>query len=1246
MNKFLKIFLCSISGLFLICYFSFLFILPNVIKISSYKTDINTFLNKNFGINLNFEKAKVVTTPFLGIGLKVDMPKVTLKDGSELFDANKVYLTISAPRLIFKQIKTTKVVITRPSIFFDIEDDNYKVIKTFNEAQKNNTEKTEESGKDYGDFKINIPEITVTDYLVRISDLKTKDEINLTGNNLIAGYSKNKARLKTAVKLNFNGRKNISLNIDVISAIPKDLKVDPVPERDESASEFVNPVEAFKKYDLKADITAKIKLKEKNGEYLPYGNIKADKISITPSGLQLPESMFDISFSGDKAELHSDLFVAKDEHAKINLKTQKGKSLYLKLLTDKIQISNIFALAKAFADSFGIKNDFARMTEHGTVFADAEFYSDFKKVKAKGKILVSQGFLQHKDADLTISGVNIEAVAENNDVTIKNAAGYLNGISIFAKGAISSKADLNINLKTGELPVKGLFNTFAPSDLKKNYKIKTGILKVSSDITGRADKPSVTANINIKNLTGSDKKSELVFADELCNINLSTDLKTFKGIAENKNFTARMSGVKIEDKNLTLEFTPSVITVKPSEITANENIKAILAGDIKNYAQEPKINISADGYAKASDLKKIVNNSPYFCGNGTIAFKALLNGNSKEQVLTFQTNSDNSNWFSPIEIKASVGKQNIIMLKALIKDNTVTFKESGLYAKSFPTAFSSNLNENISKSKLLLTLDGEITNINKNPYIKHLEIKPVQTLDTGLCAFRNSRADVSGTISASGHLSSPIIRANILLSDVAFPTLMTTLSKSKINLAGQNLTFNLSELGLNGSLFDVSGKALLKDVVKISDLIISSDSVDADKVLKVAEAFEKVSSGNGNSSDKSQKTSSTSNLPIVITSGKVDFKKLTSGKIVLADLTGNLSLNKNVVYLKNSSMKGFEGTLAGDFSYNIPNGLTTAKLTAQNLNAEKVLSDCANMKNTIFGTMGFDADISFTGADYISQMKTLKGNAKFTVNKGQFGSFGKFENFLLADNLASVAFLSTKTGAVANAIAPYNSANFETLKGNMTFSESYANIPEITSAGQNMSLYLKGKLNLINTNADMVLSGRISEEIKSLLGPLERLNPVSLIEVPYVSTISFRLLTQQISAEELQKIPELTGNGNEALKFTVKINGNINYPQKSVKSFKWLNTAEEIQKASRVNTSDIQSVKTQINQTKENIKNIKENMDKIKDDPSIIKDKVVEKAKEQAKETGKNILKNTGKQLLEKINQNIEEKNSEPVNSD
>ena len=172
-----------------------------------------------------------------------------------------------------------------------------------------------------------------------------------------------------------------------------------------------------------------------------------------------------------------------------------------------------------------------------------------------------------------------------------------------------------------------------------------------------------------------------------------------------------------------------------------------------------------------------------------------------------------------------------------------------------------------------------------------------------------------------------------------------------------------------------------------------------------------------------------------------------------------------------------------------------------------------------------------------------------------------------------------------------------------------------------MSLYVTGTMNLVNNYANVVVLGRISPEITSLLGPLNQLNPVRLLQSnsstwAQISARFLKALNQIGLPSEIAKIPALSTATEDALtsKFVVKINGNIERPQSAVKSFKWLSSQSDITKAENAISP------------KETVKNI------VKTIPQA-KREVVEQVKQivPKKEVAKDNFKNMGKNMLKNL---------------
>ena len=75
MKKFLTILGYTALGIVVLLYLSFLFILPNAVDINKFKPEIQKIAQEQAGLNIDFENAKIITTPLLGAGIKADKNK-------------------------------------------------------------------------------------------------------------------------------------------------------------------------------------------------------------------------------------------------------------------------------------------------------------------------------------------------------------------------------------------------------------------------------------------------------------------------------------------------------------------------------------------------------------------------------------------------------------------------------------------------------------------------------------------------------------------------------------------------------------------------------------------------------------------------------------------------------------------------------------------------------------------------------------------------------------------------------------------------------------------------------------------------------------------------------------------------------------------------------------------------------------------------------------------------------------------
>ena len=317
-----------------------------------------------------------------------------------------------------------------------------------------------------------------------------------------------------------------------------------------------------------------------------------------------------------------------------------------------------------------------------------------------------------------------------------------------------------------------------------------------------------------------------------------------------------------------------------------------------------------------------------------------------------------------------------------------------------------------------------------------------------------------------------------------------------------------------------------------------------------------------------------------IAKGKGTLKKFVTGGIVAENLSSDFNLTNNVFYLKNMSGDAFSGKVNGNISYNINNGHIGVALKGTGMDAEKAIAGAAGLKNALSGKLNFDANVTLHGTTETEMMKNLKGKASFDIADGEFGNIGRFENFLFAQNLQQNSIIKAAVNSVKSLPTIKNTAQFKSISGNMSFNNGWALLTPVKTSGPSMSYYIKGRYNLLNATANVVVLGRISAEVVSVLGPLGDLSVKKLTSyIPKFGTATgnvINALTTNPKGENTAAIPALSSGNKNYKDFKVMFNGGVE-SRSSVKSFKWLSTCDmsAIQKT---------TMKEQVKETKQAVK--------------------------------------------------------------
>ena len=366
-----------------------------------------------------------------------------------------------------------------------------------------------------------------------------------------------------------------------------------------------------------------------------------------------------------------------------------------------------------------------------------------------------------------------------------------------------------------------------------------------------------------------------------------------------------------------------------------------------------------------------------------------------------------------------------------------------------------------------------------------------------------------------------------------------------------------------------------------------------------------------------------------IAKGKGTLKKIVSGGIIAQNLSSDFVLDNNMLYLKGILGDAFGGKIKGDVSYNITNGKIGVILDGSSMDAQSAIYGAAGIKNALSGTLNFSANVTTSGADDVEMMKNLKGKAAFDIKDGKLGNIGRFETFVLAGNVVSNPILKTAVNTFSSLATVQKTAEFSTIDGNLNFNNGWADLVPVKMSGQTMAYYVTGKYNLINASANVIILGRISSEVVSLLGPVGELSVSKLTSyIPVFGTATgniINMLTSNPDKEKIENIPALSSGSSDYKDFKVEFNGGVE-SSSSVKSFKWL-TKCDTSELQQLNIKDeIEHAKNTVNEIKkQNIESINKAVNEQKQQIQNVKNQIND-TKNQINDT-KNELKNTAEEL-------------------
>ena len=771
-------------------------------------------------------------------------------------------------------------------------------------------------------------------------------------------------------------------------------------------------------------------------------------------------------------------------------------------------------------------------------------------------------------------------VTANADVDLKTSKESIDGGVSLSKVSI-----IDLHPSNADLTFKG--NTInIDSDI---YTAKNEVSTIKGKIT-TGKKPyadlNVKSDVELGNVLNIVKKFALIFNIKdlqtltangglKADFNIKSDLKTVKSSGFLKVPNSRVyygaynigvdninADVSLADNNINIKNVSFSILGQPLRIFGTLSSDAV--ADIHAIADK----LSVKGLLVAIGQASLMKDNPIY--SGTLSMDAIIKGSLDK--------------INPI-IKLSIDNLD---LKNIPADLRLKAPSTKVDITSDGKTFGGSANSaNVQLINPALTAKTALIKANISPDVIEITQTPV--------TIEKIKTNISGKITN-------YLTEKIGLDFVSTGDIKSTLN-GDMNIAKQTLnlvyqTTDLSEIII--PMFDRS-KLSFKGKINITGnmmnpIISGSATVPSISIPEIPVTM----------SDMDLKLHGT------ILHGSGTVKEFASGGIKAQNLASDFELRGMDFYLRNLKGEAFKGKVGGDIVYNLSNAKTKISFKGTGMDAEQAIEGGSGIKNALTGTLGFNTNLTLTVLEYSKMLQSMKGDLNFDIKKGAFGTIGRFEGFLGAGNITQNYFLKNTVTALSNAAGLATTAQFDKMEGKLTFSDGWANLTPVKSAGQSLCYYITGRYNLVNGTTNVAILGRLDAPMVAKLGALGTLNMSSIIGDKAAAVL--KILTSNPQGEKTSEIPALTNGSTNYQEFKVSFNGGVD-SKSSIKSFKWLKNAdmtdlkpqtakdivdtvkdaykndinttkEEINNAIEQKKKEIQDAKNQINTTKEDFKNL------------------------------------------------------------
>lgn len=577
-----------------------------------------------------------------------------------------------------------------------------------------------------------------------------------------------------------------------------------------------------------------------------------------------------------------------------------------------------------------------------------------------------------------------------------------------------------------------------------------------------------------------------------------------------------------------------------------DNMPILIDGDIRDIATKQKFNIYLSSKPEQEFIDKFLNKHMIYPLKikGDIICNSTIKGTptNYDILAKILLAKDSSIYYYGAtigDVENAIG----LSLDAKIQNQKELKIKEFLYNKLINS-------QNGKQTKLnMLRVKGGMNVLNDGVEFKDLSIKTSYPTDIRVLNIMFGKPNIkqgqfTSDLRLYGKSSNPKILGIFNIMETNIPFLDTMMKNIEFVFKDKYI-----DISSNGEVFgnDVSVKATLVNKLTkpyyIEKALITTNDMDLNRIISKLKSVE---------ADNEKPQDSFGNFDITsIIANNLKFKadKIALRNIRATNFEAETSLNKDKIFeMKNFKLDIAKGNLNGSYKYDIGNKDVYLNMEAQNISANDITLAVFDLQNQIYGDLTGKIELSCDGDSFEKCMQTLNGNTLFNVKDGKMPKLGSLEYLLKAGNLVKGGITGLSINSVIDLITPMKTGEFSDIFGSIFIKDGIAENIEITTQGEDLSLFIGGKYNFATSIADMEVLGLLSRKISTMFGPIGNLSVNTLFNlIPGVDLSKDSNVLQNIN-----KIPGIELSDKSYRKFLAIIKGNINGDD-YVTSFKWIN---------------------------------------------------------------------------------------------